>query len=96
MKLIYPGMVAHLVDGTPVLVTDVVSTGPAEEDQYLALATHGLFGADVLAPCTAVWRVDENVHLRLTPQDAERLPQVALAARPRYGAGRHYLWWSPA
>ena len=91
MKLVYPGMLAHLADGSTVQVTDVVSDGRTGCGPSLVLATHGLFGPDVVAPITAVWRVDEDVHLRLTVEAARQLPRFEPATTPCHR--REYIWW---
>lgn len=77
MKPIYPGMTAHLSDGSPTTVVDVLIDVRTGHEQYLVLAANGLFGPDVVVPAATVWLVDDDVHLTLTPQEAAALPLAA-------------------
>ena len=99
MKTMYPGMKARLIDGGITSVTDILISREDHSARFVVLSPHGYFGPDVLAPVSAVWRVDEAVHLTLTADDLEALPRYDHYAhcRPaglysrsawRYGAAR--------
>jgi hypothetical protein len=82
MKPIYPGMTAYLDGGGTVRVVDVLADVGTRAECYLVLAAYGVFGPDVVAPCSAVWCVDEHVHLALTVSDLATLPRFEAE---RYG-----------
>lgn len=94
MKLIYPGMTAHLADGSTMPLIDVVPAGVAGAEPSLVLAAHGVFGSDVMVPLAAVWRVDHDVHLSLSAADVAALPQIGASTIP--GHGRRCIPWADA
>jgi hypothetical protein len=100
MKPIDPGMKARMSDGSTATVTDVLIDCKDHTPQYLVLSAHGYFGPDVVAPYSAVWRVDDDVHLALTGSEVAALPHFdlyehchvrGLCSRSawRYGEHRH-------
>ena len=106
MRPMYPGMKARTSDGGVATVTDILIDRRSHELRYLVLSANGYFGPDVLAPSSAVWRVDEAVHLALTSGDVATLPRFDhyehcrsgdLCSRSawRYGANRQGGWPAP-
>lgn len=93
MKLIVPGMKAHLADGSIVEIVDVASDAHTGHEPYLVLAAHGLFGPDVAAPITSIWRVDKDVHLALSAKEAAALPRVVPPTHAHRERG--YIAWAP-
>lgn len=101
MKPVYPGMKARMSDGSNATVTDVLIDRNDHTTRYLVLSANGYFGPDVLAPFSAVWRVDEEAHLSLTGSEVTALPRFdlyehchvgGLSSRSawRYGADRRF------
>ena len=99
MRPIYPGMKARMSDGSTATVTDVLIDCKDHTPQYLVLSANGYFAPDVVAPYSAVWRVDDEVHLALTGSEVAALPHFdlyehchvdGLSSRSawRYGADR--------
>lgn len=99
MRAIYPGMKVHTPDGDIMMVTDVLIDSSDHTPRYLVLNPWGYFGPDVLAPFSAVWRVDDGVHLSLSSDEIAALPRfnhyehckvTGLCSRAawRYGAAR--------
>jgi hypothetical protein len=75
MKPIYPGMKAQLAQGGTAAVVDVLYDPDDGTRRALVISINGYFGPDVVVPATAVWHVDEQVHLALTKADAADLPR---------------------
>lgn len=67
-------MKARLTDGSVATVVDVLIDYRERAARYVVLNTRGYFGPDVLVPLSAVWRVDDAVHLALTTKDLATLP----------------------
>jgi hypothetical protein len=102
MKPIDPGMKARMSDGSTATVTDVLIDCNDHTPHYLVLSANGYFGPDVVAPYSAVWRVDDDVHLTLTRSEVAALPHFDLyehchvsglcsATAWRYGEHRHVV-----
>lgn len=83
MKPIYLGMKARLIDGAECRVTDVLIDPRDGDEHYIALSANGFFGPDVIAPLSAVWHIDDCVHLALSTADVAALQHVTPAARDR-------------
>jgi hypothetical protein len=99
MKPIYPGMKARMSDGSTATVTDVLIDRREHAPRLLVLSANGYFGPDVVAPFSAIWRVDDEVHLSLSGSEVAALPHFnlyehchvdGLSSRSawRYGADR--------
>lgn len=92
MRYIYAGMTAYLKDGRTATVAGVLLDPETHERRYVVLAANGLFGPDVLVPFSAVWLIDENLHLDLTCAELAGLPAflgqgvtAAIAPAPALG-----------
>jgi hypothetical protein len=85
MRPIYPGMKARMSDGSTATVTDVLIDRYDHTPRLLVLSANGYFGPDVVAPFTAVWRVDDDVHLALTGSEVASLPRFNLYEHCRVG-----------
>jgi hypothetical protein len=88
MKPIYPGMKAQLAQGGTAAVVDVLYDPDDGTRRALVISINGYFGPDVVVPISAVWHVDEQVHLALTKADVADLSHHDPA---HYGeaTGRH-------
>jgi hypothetical protein len=78
MKPIYPGMNVRMSDGSTATVTDVLIDRHEHTPRLLVLSANGYFGPDVVAPFSAIWRVDDDVHLALTGSEVAALPHFNL------------------
>ncbi len=74
MKPIIPGMKARFSDGGTATVTDVLIRRSDHTAQYVVLSAWGYFGPDALVPFSAIWRIDDAVHLNLASSDIAALP----------------------
>jgi hypothetical protein len=74
MKFIHPGMKACMADGGTATVTDVLIDPHDGGERYVVLCANGVFGPDVVVPFSAVWRVDDHVHLTLSSHDVATSP----------------------
>lgn len=74
MKPIQPGMKACASDGSRCAVVDVLVDPHDGTEHDVVLSAHGYFGPDVVAPLSAVWCVDDRVHLDLSATDVTTLP----------------------
>jgi hypothetical protein len=101
MRPIYPGMKARMIDGSTAMVTDVLIDRNDHTPRYVVLSAHGYFGPDVLVPFSAVWRVDNDVHISLNGSEVAAAPRFdlyehchvgGLASRSawRHGADRRF------
>ena len=78
MKPVYPGMKARMSDGSTATVTDVLIDHREHAPRLLVLSANGYFGPDVVAPFSAIWRVDDEVHLSLDGSEVAALPHFNL------------------
>lgn len=83
MKIVHPGMTARLADGGTGTISDVLVDAASGEERYVVLSVDGYWGPLRVAPSSAVWRVDEQVHLSLTCGEVVVLPLFDLTT---YGA----------
>ncbi len=74
MKPIYLGMTACLSGGGTCHVMDVLIDPSDGTQHYIVLDARGFFRSDVVAPVSAVWLIDERVHLTVSAADLESLP----------------------
>jgi hypothetical protein len=92
-------MKARFADGGAATVTDVLIRRSDHTAQYVVLSANGYFGPDVLVPFSAVWRVDDAVHLAVRTDEIAALQRYnhyehckasGLCSRSvfRYGASR--------
>lgn len=107
MKYIHPGMKACMTGGDSAIVTDVLLDPHDGAERYLVVNVDGFFQPDVVVPISAVWCVDEQVHLALSSHDTGTLPRftpvrycrdMGLCSRGavQRGAGwHHYATESP-
>ncbi len=96
MKPVYPGMKACLTGGSTGTVRDVLVDVRTGQERYVVLDMNGYYGQQRVAPIAAVWYVDAQAHLALTPEEAIALPvfdahlhgeKGGLHSRPRLTSG---------
>jgi hypothetical protein len=78
MRPVYPGMKARMSDGGTAMVTDVLVDRQEHTPRLVVLSANGYFGPDVVAPFSAIWRVDDEVHLSLSGSEVAALPHFNL------------------
>jgi hypothetical protein len=97
MKSVYPGMKACMIGGGTGTVVDVLVDVRTGEERYLVLRVDGYYGPNRVAQITAMWYVDEQAHLSLSPDEAIALPifdphsygpEVGLHSRPHLTSRR--------
>lgn len=74
MAPIYPGMKVHMTDGATAVIIDVLINPDTLTERYIVLSARGIFGPNVIAPCSNVWHVDDCVRVNLTSADVAALP----------------------
>ena len=99
MKPICLGAEVRLARGATCHVTDVLIDPRDGAQRYIALNVNGFFGPDVVAPVSAVWLVDDCVHVDLSVDDLPSLPRYNAATYcretglRRCAAVRHGYHW---
>jgi hypothetical protein len=74
MKYIYSGMKAYMNDGAVARVCGILFDPHTSERRGLVLAANGLFGPDVVVPFSAIWLIDDAVHLTLSCAEVATMP----------------------
>lgn len=76
MKRIETGMKVHTTDRGMATVMGLLVDQSNPGQGYLVLEANGYFAPDVVAPLSAVWLVDDCVHLTLSSEEVAALPTI--------------------